>query len=98
MSSETGEAKRKTVVTKTTAARASGRWNKPKSQVSSDRAEGEYYTEGTSWEESAEKSAEWSGNDTGGWRRRSRLLDFTFASDILALTKPQISEYSCFSL
>ena len=34
------------------------------SQVSSDRAGGEYCAEGTNWEESADKSVEWSGEET----------------------------------
>ena len=47
-------------------ARASGRRNEPKSQVSSDKEGGKYLAEGTYWEESANKSDEWSGDDTEG--------------------------------
>ena len=58
MSSETGEAKRKTAETKTMTERASGRRHNLKYQVSSDGAGGEYRTERTDWEESVDISAE----------------------------------------
>ena len=54
-SSETGSAKRKREVTRTTEAWVIRRWHKPKSHISSDGAEGEYRTEVTSREESADE-------------------------------------------
>ena len=58
--------KRKTAATKTTVARASGRRNEPKSQISSDGSGREYRAEGTDQEESADESTEWSRNDMEG--------------------------------
>ena len=49
---------------RTMAARERGRSHEPKSQVSSNGAGGEYRAEVTDREESANESAEWSGEDT----------------------------------
>ena len=62
-SSETGATKRKTEVMRTTAVLAIRRWHKPKLHVSSDGAEGEYHTEVTSREESADEISDLSGKE-----------------------------------
>ena len=65
-SRETGVVRRKTRVTKTTAARASRRRHETNSKVSSNEAGGGYRAEGTDRKEIADESPKWSGKDTDG--------------------------------